>query len=119
MTQRLSPSTAALRQASIAGQITVLHAQRKQQSYPVREITQALDLSAKAITPALYMLGWQRTQYWDRTADGRRRLSVVWTPPGVKPLKPARGRPGHDIDAMLFGLTEALKEKGAGYRQTP
>lgn len=119
MTQRILPTTPALRHASIAGQITVLHAQRKQKLYPVRELTQALGLPAKAISPALYMLSWQRTQYWDRTADGRRRLSVIWTPPGVKPPKPARGRPALDIDALLFGLTVALKEKGAGYRQTP
>jgi len=94
----------ALRRASTARLINAFLAQSGEQSYRVSQLTHALGYSAHILAPALRTLGWQRIQVWDRTPDGRRRLSVLWTPPGIPPIKAKRGRPEHDQDAMLVRM---------------
>ena len=91
----------------IAAKITTLHAALGQQSYPASQLHEALGLAPQCIAPALRLLGWQRTQLWDRTTQHKRRLRVWWTPPGGTPPRGPRGRPAIDIEAMLADLVLA------------
>ncbi len=69
-----------------------LPAHKRKPAYRPAELQQATGLATRYLAASLPLLGWHRARHWSRQG-GRRKLRVLYAPPGHQIPAPARGRP--------------------------